>query len=89
MGPNRVSVYLLHQLRMKTDPVCKTLCFLAFRILGDGHSPKTIVILSVIHHRQKPLESNIFIIHAILSIYSLFSSSSCTHECKILSARIV
>jgi hypothetical protein len=40
-----------------TDPVSGTLRFLVFRILNDGKIPAIPLILSVIHHRQNPLDS--------------------------------
>jgi hypothetical protein len=40
---------------METEPVSETLCFLVFIILDDGKVPQT-VILSIIHHRQNPLD---------------------------------
>jgi hypothetical protein len=44
------------RLRIETDPVFETLCFLVSRIMNDGEIKKT-VILSIIHHHQNPLES--------------------------------
>jgi hypothetical protein len=38
-GPNRVSPSL--HLRMETDPVSETLCFLVFRITDDEQSQET------------------------------------------------
>jgi hypothetical protein len=35
------SVSVLPHLRMETDPVSETSCFLVSRILDDGKSPKT------------------------------------------------
>jgi hypothetical protein len=40
-------------LRTETDPVSGMLCSLVFRIPDDRRSPKTPVILNVIHHLQK------------------------------------
>jgi hypothetical protein len=54
LGPlERVGVFPPH-LRAETDPISETLCSLVSRIPDDGQSP---VILSIIHHRQNPLES--------------------------------
>jgi hypothetical protein len=46
-------------LKTEIDPVFKTLFLLVFlfRILGDGQSSLNQVILSVIHHRQNPLDA--------------------------------
>jgi hypothetical protein len=44
-------------LRMQTDPVSETLCFLVVRILDNGQIPKTPVILSVVYHCQNTLDS--------------------------------
>jgi hypothetical protein len=38
-GPNRVGVFHSH-LKTETDPISKTLCFLAFRMPDDGQSPE-------------------------------------------------
>jgi hypothetical protein len=43
-------------MRMEIDPVSKTLCSLVFRIRMMDRS-KNLVISSVIHHHQNPLES--------------------------------
>jgi hypothetical protein len=52
-GPNWVGIFPPPpHLRMETDPVSETLCFLVSRIPDDGQSP----ILNIIHHRQNPLE---------------------------------
>jgi hypothetical protein len=39
MGSSRVRVFLPH-LRVETDPVSETLCFIVSRIQDDGQSPK-------------------------------------------------
>jgi hypothetical protein len=39
-GPNRVDAFLPN-LRMETDPVSETLCFLVFKIPDDGQIPET------------------------------------------------
>jgi hypothetical protein len=63
-------------LRTETHPVSETLCFLVSRIPDDGKSPKNPVILSVIHHRQNPLEStkynSCFDFHSRLKISLIF-----------------
>jgi hypothetical protein len=46
-------------LRIEIDAVSETSCFIVSRIPDDGKSPRNLVILSVIHHRQNLLESNI------------------------------
>jgi hypothetical protein len=55
------------QLRMETDPVSETSCFLFSRIPDDGEKSKNLVILCVIHHRQSPLESLIFFVFLVSS----------------------
>jgi hypothetical protein len=47
-------------LKTREYKISETLCFFLcvfFRIPDDGQSPKNPVFLSVIHHRQNPLES--------------------------------
>jgi hypothetical protein len=46
--------------------VSESLCFLVFRIPDNGHNCINSVILSVIHHRQKPLYSTRDLISLLL-----------------------
>jgi hypothetical protein len=52
-GPNRVGVFPPH-LRMETDPVSETLCFL---VTGRWTKSKNPVILYIVHNHQNPSES--------------------------------
>jgi hypothetical protein len=39
--PNGVGVPIPLHSGMETDPLCRALCFVVFRIPGDGQSPET------------------------------------------------
>jgi hypothetical protein len=41
MGPNRVDISSSPHLRMETDPLSETFCFLVSRIPHDGQNPNT------------------------------------------------
>jgi hypothetical protein len=43
------------------------MCFLVSIIPEDGQSQKNPVFLNIIHHRQNPLESAVFIVHNLRS----------------------
>jgi hypothetical protein len=53
----QLSKCLPPRLKTETDRVSETSCLLVSRILDDEKKDKKTVILSIIHHRQNPLES--------------------------------
>jgi hypothetical protein len=67
---------------METYQVPETLCSLVSRISNGGQSEKNLIILSIIQHRQNPLENNFVMQQTCSEGYEEYGEYSVTDSVK-------